>query len=129
MATLTALVVARDEEQEIEPCMKSLVFADQLLLVDTGSRDRTAQLARELGAEVVQAPSSHYGEGCNLGLEQARDTGRMAATERITLVQETGNQLGILVFLVLQWYAWVRACCGRPATWKGRAYVAATPPA
>jgi hypothetical protein len=32
------------------------------------------------------------------------------------------HPLGILVLLVLQWYAWGRACCGRPATWKGRAY-------
>ena len=38
------------------------------------------------------------------------------------------HPLGILVFLVLQWYACVRALCGRPATWKGRAYRAATPP-
>ena len=32
-------------------------------------------------------------------LEKARDTGEMLATERITLVQETGNQAGFLVFL------------------------------
>jgi hypothetical protein len=38
------------------------------------------------------------------------------------------HPLGILIFLVLQWYAWVRAVCGRPATWKGRAYGAAIPP-
>ena len=38
------------------------------------------------------------------------------------------HPLGILIFLVLQWYACLRALCGRPATWKGRAYSAATPP-
>jgi len=31
-------------------------------------------------------------------LEMARDTGKMAATERITLVQETGDQYGFLIF-------------------------------
>jgi len=38
------------------------------------------------------------------------------------------HPLGILLFLVLQWYAWARALCGRPATWKGRAYSATTSP-
>jgi hypothetical protein len=38
------------------------------------------------------------------------------------------HPLSILIFLGLQWYAWARAVCGRPATWKGRAYSAATPP-
>jgi hypothetical protein len=32
------------------------------------------------------------------------------------------HPLGILVLLVLQWYACVRAFCGRPAIWKGRVY-------
>jgi hypothetical protein len=38
------------------------------------------------------------------------------------------HPLGILIFLVLQWYAYARACCGRPAIWKGRAYSTAAPP-
>lgn len=38
------------------------------------------------------------------------------------------HPLGILVLLALQWYAWGRAFCGRPATWKGRAYMATLPP-
>jgi hypothetical protein len=38
------------------------------------------------------------------------------------------HPLGSLIFLVLQWYAWTRAVCGRPATWKGRAYSASTQP-
>ena len=38
------------------------------------------------------------------------------------------HPLGILIFLVLQWYACLRGLCGYPATWKGRAYRAATPP-
>jgi Glycosyl transferase family 2 len=37
------------------------------------------------------------------------------------------HPLGIFVLLILQWYAYVRALCGRPATWKGRAYVPMTP--
>ena len=37
------------------------------------------------------------------------------------------HPFGILVLLMLQWYACVRALYGRPATWKGRAYVPTTP--
>jgi hypothetical protein len=34
------------------------------------------------------------------------------------------HPLGVLMLLAIQWYAWGRARCGRPTTWKGRAYVA-----
>jgi hypothetical protein len=36
------------------------------------------------------------------------------------------HPLGILVLLVMQWYAWLRAWRGRPASWKGRTYNVST---
>ncbi|MBM4318697.1 MAG: glycosyltransferase family 2 protein, partial [Deltaproteobacteria bacterium] len=52
---LTLCVVARDEEQALPGCLASVAgLADQLVVVDTGSVDRTIAVARELGAEVHQ---------------------------------------------------------------------------
>ena len=44
-ASVTVVMVARDEESNIEACLSRLCWADRILLVDDGSRDRTVELA------------------------------------------------------------------------------------
>lgn len=52
MATLTVAVLTLNEAKRISACLASARFADQLLVVDGGSTDGTAERARALGAEV-----------------------------------------------------------------------------
>lgn len=52
MPTLTIAVMTLNEASQIEACLRSAAFADQLLVVDSGSTDDTVALARQLGAEV-----------------------------------------------------------------------------
>ena len=71
---LSVCVIAKNEEKFIGQCLASVKgVADQLIVVDTGSTDRTVEIARQHGAEV-----SHF-EWCddfsaarNAALEQAR---------------------------------------------------------
>ena len=49
--TLTACVIASDEEQRLPACLESLAFCDEIVVVDGGSRDRTIEVARAAGAE------------------------------------------------------------------------------
>jgi glycosyltransferase involved in cell wall biosynthesis len=52
--TVSACIITRDEADRIAECLTSLDFCDELLVVDCGSRDGTQQLARELGARVIE---------------------------------------------------------------------------
>ena len=52
MPTLTIAVLTLNEAEQIEACLRSATFADQLLVMDSGSTDDTVLLARNLGAEV-----------------------------------------------------------------------------
>src|SRR6218665_3636080 len=54
--TLTVAVLTHNEAHRIEACLRSAAFADQLLVVDSGSEDDTVAMARALGAEVHSAP-------------------------------------------------------------------------
>lgn len=54
--TLTVAVLTRNEASNIEACLRSAAFADQLLVVDGGSTDDTVPLAQALGAEVHSHP-------------------------------------------------------------------------
>ena len=51
---VTVLVAARDEEVNIARCLAALGPAARVVVLDSGSRDRTAALASQSGAEVVQ---------------------------------------------------------------------------
>ena len=50
--TLTVAVLTLNEAKRIRTCLASAVFADQLLVVDSGSTDATVQIAQEMGADV-----------------------------------------------------------------------------
>ncbi|MBI3268324.1 MAG: glycosyltransferase family 2 protein [Planctomycetes bacterium] len=53
---VSALVLTFNEEENVRECLESLAWADERIVVDSCSTDRTVELARELGARVVQRP-------------------------------------------------------------------------
>jgi len=53
-ALLSACIIARDEEDRIGPCLDSVAFCDDVLVVDAHSADRTRDLANQRGARVVE---------------------------------------------------------------------------
>jgi len=50
---LAAIVIAKNEELVLERCLRSLAFCDEVLLIDSGSTDRTHEIARQCGAVLV----------------------------------------------------------------------------
>ncbi len=54
--TLAVVILTYNEEKNIGACIASAAFADECLVVDSGSSDRTVQIATELGATVVVKP-------------------------------------------------------------------------
>jgi hypothetical protein len=69
--TLTACVIACDEEQRLPECLESLAFCDEVVLVDSGSRDRTREIAREAGARVFESPWHGFAVQRNVALDHA----------------------------------------------------------
>jgi len=64
------VIPALDEEDALPHVLAELApeEPDGVVVVDNGSRDRTAQCAREGGAVVVQEPRPGYGRACQAGL-------------------------------------------------------------
>jgi glycosyltransferase involved in cell wall biosynthesis len=52
--------VTRDEEERIRPCLESVSWADEVIVVDAESQDKTATIARELTDHVVIRPWPGY---------------------------------------------------------------------
>jgi len=50
---ISACIIAKDEDEFIEKCIKSVIdIVDEVIVLDTGSKDNTVQIAKESGAKV-----------------------------------------------------------------------------
>jgi glycosyltransferase involved in cell wall biosynthesis len=71
-APVSAVLITRNAANVIEPCLESLAFADEIVVVDSGSTDGTAELARKRGALVVQKEWLGFGRQKQFAVEQAK---------------------------------------------------------
>lgn len=71
--TITVCLIARDEAAHLPRCLASVAaHVDEIVVVDTGSTDRTADLARTFGAVVLDFPwTGDFSQARNFALEHA----------------------------------------------------------
>ena len=62
---LSVTVIALNQEANIGECLASVSFADEIVVVDTGSTDRTVELARAYTDRVFIAPWEGFGRTKN----------------------------------------------------------------
>lgn len=68
--SLSVCIIARDEEHNIAEAIESVKFvADEIIVVDTGSRDQTEKVAETQGAKVIEKPwNDDFSEARNYGI-------------------------------------------------------------
>lgn len=52
-SNLTALIIAKNEEKMLQACLETLSFCQKIIVLDTGSSDRTANIAEDYNCKVV----------------------------------------------------------------------------
>ncbi len=68
--SVTAIVPARDEERNVVDCLASLAWADRrVVFLDDRTTDRTAELARQAGAEVIRHPFENFAQFHNAAMD------------------------------------------------------------
>jgi glycosyltransferase involved in cell wall biosynthesis len=84
---LSAFLITRDEEHDLPACLASLAgLADEIVVVDSGSRDRTTEIARRHGARVIEHPMQGFGAQKQLALEHTSHVWALSidADERVS---------------------------------------------
>ncbi len=69
---ITAIVTTLNEERNIGDCLQSLAWADEILLVDAGSGDRTLEIAGKFKARVLEHEYENAAAQKNWALTQAK---------------------------------------------------------
>ncbi len=68
---ISATIITYNEERNLPRAIESLRCADEILVVDSGSTDRTVEIAEKLGARVMESPWPGYAKQKNLAAENA----------------------------------------------------------
>ena len=72
MNRLSACLITFNEEHNLPRALASLAgIADEIVVVDCGSGDRTLDIAREFGAKIITRPWSNFGEQKNIAAAAA----------------------------------------------------------
>ncbi len=71
----TVIIPALNEEASIAGVIGEIPdWVDRIIVADNGSTDRTAERAREAGADIADAPQRGYGSACLAGIAAAGET-------------------------------------------------------
>ncbi|MCK4413665.1 MAG: glycosyltransferase family 2 protein [Candidatus Eisenbacteria sp.] len=68
---ISAILITLDEEDRLPRALASLEWVDQVVVVDAGSCDRTQEIARQAGAQVIEHPWEGYSEQKAFALRHA----------------------------------------------------------
>jgi glycosyltransferase involved in cell wall biosynthesis len=68
---ISATVIAFNEEQDLDECLASLAWCDEIIVVDSGSTDRTREIAARYGARIFTRPFAGFSDQKNFAAEQA----------------------------------------------------------
>ena len=70
MLPLSVILITKNEANDIERCLRSLQSVQEIIVLDSGSSDATVQLARSLGARVIETDWPGFGHQKNRALDE-----------------------------------------------------------
>jgi glycosyltransferase involved in cell wall biosynthesis len=72
MPRLSVIVIACNQEANMGPCLESVAWADEIVVVDAGSQDRTVEVARSYTDRIFDTEWRGFAGTKNFALDQAR---------------------------------------------------------
>ncbi len=95
---ISACIITFNEEHNIGECLESLAWADEIIVIDSGSTDKTEEICRKNGVRFYVHPFTGFRDQKNRALEKASNDWIISldADERVTagLKEEIINRLG-----------------------------------
>lgn len=95
--SLSVILITKNEAANIRECLRSVSWADEIIVVDSGSTDGTPQLAQEMGARVYSHDWPGFGPQKNRALDYASKDWVFSidADERVTPEQRAELEMAM----------------------------------
>ena len=68
---LSVIIITKNEESRIKACLESVKWANEIIVIDQGSTDRTLDIAKQYNAKIFHSDSEDFSERRNLGASKA----------------------------------------------------------
>ncbi len=83
---ISAYIITLNEEQNIKECIASLDFCDEIVIIDSHSKDDTCKIAKKMGANVIEQEFLGYGRQKQFGAKACKHNWvlNLDADERIS---------------------------------------------
>ncbi len=72
MSTISVIIITYNEEKRLDPCLKSVAWADEIIVVDSFSKDKTVEIAQRYTNKVFLRSFKGYGSQKAFALAQAK---------------------------------------------------------
>jgi glycosyltransferase involved in cell wall biosynthesis len=98
MAKLSVVIIARDEEEIIQRCLDSVrKVADDIVVIDSMSEDRTAEISRSFGCRVFPRIFDGYGSQKQFAVDQAENDWVLSVDADEVLTPELQDEIRVLM--------------------------------
>ena len=68
---ISIIILTKDEEKQLETCLKSVSFADEIIIIDSGSTDKTLEIASKHTDIIIKHRFTDFSDLRNIGLKKA----------------------------------------------------------
>lgn len=86
-------IITKNEEKNLERCLRSVPFAGEVVVIDSGSQDKTVELAQKLGAAVFIEPWLGFGPQKKLAVAKAKYDWILSLDGDEALSSELANEI------------------------------------
>ena len=91
---LSVAIITKNEEGSLPECLAGVAFADEIVVVDSGSTDQTVAIAREFGAVVYDEPWQGFGRQKQLAIDRCRHAWVLVLDADERVGAETQREIG-----------------------------------
>lgn len=118
---ISVVIITKNEEKNLPKCLESVSFAEEIIILDCGSKDKTVEIAKNFGCKVFVEPWKGYGPQKQSAVEKTSnrwvlslDADERLPSETVTIIKEKINRPNVSAYSFKRKNffhgKWIKAC-------------------